>query len=95
MASAAWRDLFPLANVFVDMVICSDHAPLLLCLTEGHEVRRVHSRFRYEAKWWLDGGYKEVLREAWLQPLNEGNSWVNIKAKMGSCQHDFLRWQKD
>lgn len=95
LANIEWRNLFLLAEVIVDMVTGSDHTPLLLCLTEANGGRRGQFRFRYEKKWRLDEGSKDVLREAWVQPLDEGNRWEKFKTKIDRCQHGLLRWQKN
>lgn len=61
VANAAWWELYPLAEIVVEVVPCSDQTLLLLCLTEEQRGRQGGARFRYEERWTLDAGYHEVM----------------------------------
>ncbi|XP_059458322.1 uncharacterized protein LOC132187889 [Corylus avellana] len=68
--------MFPKAEVWVDVTTCSDHAYLTLVLTENKMEGRGTVCFRYEAKWALDAGFKDVVQQAWVKPMN--GSWDQI-----------------
>lgn len=63
VANAAWRKLYLLAEVVVEVVPCSDHTPLIPRLTEEPWERQREKWFRYEERWKLDERYYEVVRE--------------------------------
>jgi hypothetical protein len=69
VANSAWTDMFSEVEVWVDVTPCSDHTPLTLVLTGGKLEGCGKAGFRYEAKWALNVGYKEV-KQAWNTPTD-------------------------
>jgi ribonuclease HI len=94
VANAEWRDLFPNSAILVEAILCSDHAPLILCLSGlgGRERRR--QRFRYEESWLKEEGYAEIVKQAWPRDEVDSVSWEKIEINMARCQNNFLRWQR-
>jgi exonuclease III len=65
VANSEWRDLFPLAEILVEVVPCSDHSPLVLSLTKVKRGRFGGTRFRYEEKWRMEEGFYEIMEDNW------------------------------
>jgi exonuclease III len=59
VANAKWMDLFPNSEILVEAILCSDHAPLILCLSGLGGGERRRRRFRYEESWLKEEGYAE------------------------------------
>jgi hypothetical protein len=63
--------MLPEAEMWVDVAPCSNHTPPTLVLTGGKLGGRGKAGFLYEAKWALDVGYKEVVKQACNTPIDE------------------------
>jgi exonuclease III len=95
VANNEWRDLFPLAEILVEVVPCSDHSPLVLSPTEVNRGRFGGTRFRYEEKWRMEEGFYEIMEDNWAAgSVREGNDWENFTSKLNLCRQELLRWQQ-
>jgi hypothetical protein len=73
MANTAWCELFPLAEIWVEGQSNSDHAMLTLSLVSQRRMKHKTHRFRYEASWELEVGYKELISKAWEEEMQPGH----------------------
>jgi hypothetical protein len=92
VATPKWQSLYPDAEIRVDVTTCSKHFPLTLSLTRDMPGEREKRCFRYEAKWALDMGYEEVVKQAWTKPKDR--RWATIEENLKRCQWGFKRWQR-
>ncbi|XP_059459595.1 uncharacterized protein LOC132189072 [Corylus avellana] len=72
VANPIWRGMFPEVEVVVENIVCSDHAPLILCLMGKRMNGQGPKRFRYEASWQLEEGYSTIVTKAWVPPKTAG-----------------------
>jgi hypothetical protein len=93
VANSEWSSLFPEAVVNVSVAVNSDHTFLMLELLKSGVDRR-RNTFRYEAKWELDDGHENVLKEAWHSPWQGANSWDLVGENLNSCKNNLLQWQR-
>jgi ribonuclease HI len=92
VANPEWRNLYPDAEIQVDVTTCSDHFPLTLSLAGDISGEREKRCFRYEAKWALDMGYDEVVKKAWI--ISKDGRWAPIEENLKRCQWGFKSWQR-
>jgi hypothetical protein len=94
VANAEWRDFFPNSKVVVEAILCSDHAPLILCLSGQGGCGRRRRNFRYEERWFKEEGYADIVKQAWTSEVENSVGWEKIETNMAHCQYNFLRWQR-
>lgn len=94
VANSIWRGLFPEVEVVVENIICSDHAPLILCLLGEGVSGQGPKRFRYEASWRREEGYYNVVTQAWVHLTEAGSGWQEIDSNFSRCKRDFVVWQR-
>ncbi|KAI9121265.1 hypothetical protein K1719_008298 [Acacia pycnantha] len=85
--SVSWLEKFVDAEIRVLPRICSDHHPLLVRLSRGHEGRR-QRLFKYEAMWKSHELFNNVLERSWR---------FNGEAhdKLAVLQVDLSKWNKE
>lgn len=86
-----WATKFPNAKCINEVVVGSDHAPLVLTLEEGRR-RRVRN-FRFEEMWLENPECKEVIRDAWKDNDREGQR-RKLWPKLGGCRRSLKEWSK-
>jgi ribonuclease HI len=94
VANHDWYELYPDAEVIVEVSTTSDHAVLLVHLTGVQNGAKKYG-FRYEAKWTLEQGYNEVVSRAWENSRSENSQWAHIEQKIAKCKWGILRWQRE
>jgi hypothetical protein len=62
MVNSGWRDIFPEAEIVIEVMTTSDHVVLVL------------HQFRFEACWTEERGYQEALLDAWNKYLGVGDN---------------------
>ena len=93
LANGEWNGLFPEAEVLVEVVTCSNHAILTLCLsTSGNGWNRQRA-FRYEAKWAVDREHNNIIQQAWIPLLTVEIKWEQIGQNLTRCKQGLIRWQ--
>ncbi|KAG5523942.1 hypothetical protein RHGRI_030817 [Rhododendron griersonianum] len=87
VASVEWRNLFPLAQVFHELQLGSDHCPLIIhcCLP----LKRVPYNFKFETMWNTSAECGEVIQEAWGID-QRGSDMFKLAQKLRKCR-DMLK----
>ncbi|XP_059454935.1 uncharacterized protein LOC132185138 [Corylus avellana] len=93
LANLEWRDIFPEAEIVVEVMTSSDHAVLVLQLLGQHKQQLKRRNFRFEARWIHEPGYQEVFLEAWNNLSEEGDTWLQLGEKLSRCQASISRWR--
>ena len=94
IANSEWRALYPEVNISTEVVLNSDHMPLLFSLDAiGHGGGRKRM-FRYESQWVKEKGSKKVIEKVWQKKYHSRDKWTNIKCKLDYCSNGLLRWRK-
>lgn len=94
VANQAWRDMFPIAELQVEIAIGSDHYPIILHPTGTARDRRYGPKFRHEASWTLEEEYPVVIKQVWEQPDSGGSHWDKLGVKLMGCRRALVQWQK-
>ncbi|KAK8575406.1 hypothetical protein V6N12_063079 [Hibiscus sabdariffa] len=63
LSSLEWNFLFPKAISIIDVVIASDHAPIIL-LINGVE-KKAKREFKFESRWLMEEECSQVVKEEW------------------------------
>ena len=95
VANQEWKNLFPDAVVNVKAAITSDHAPLFLHLIKRAHSKRRQKRFRYEAKWAMEEGFKETITMAWNKPITQATGWDLLDRKLQICVNEVNMWRNN
>lgn len=91
MATVSWRNLFPLAQVYHELKVGSDHCPLVVkCKVP---LKKVPSRFKFESKWSTHEGCQEVISRAW-EVRQRGSDMFGIVQKLKKCKGALTEWSK-
>jgi hypothetical protein len=85
VANPGWRDIFPEAEIFVEVLTTSDHAVLTVQLTGQLQKKLSKRRFRFEACWVEEKKYQEVFLQAWNQSSGRGDTWERCGEKLTCC----------
>lgn len=91
VASVEWRSLFPLAQVFHEIQVGSDHCPLIIncCLP----LKRVPYQFKFETMWNTSAECGEVIQEAWGID-QRGSDMFKWAQKLRKCRDMLKVWSK-
>ncbi|KAF7127011.1 hypothetical protein RHSIM_Rhsim11G0149500 [Rhododendron simsii] len=91
MANVDWRVLFPYAQVFHDLILGSDHAPLIVyaCVPP----KKVPYRFKFESMWTTSEECGEVIRGAW-NSIQNGTVQFGLTQKLAKCRGALKIWSK-
>ncbi|XP_019160483.1 PREDICTED: uncharacterized protein LOC109157057 [Ipomoea nil] len=87
LCTVEWRQRFPDASVQHLPRICSDHAPLLIRLDTGSR-RGSSAHFKLQAAWLADGGFRDVVIQAW-------NPARSMPESVKAVQTELTAWNKD
>lgn len=91
MAMVAWRNLFPLSQVFHDIKMGSDHCPLILqCRVP---MKKIPYSFKFESKWSTHEECQEVIAGAWDVQQRGSDGYV-VTQKLKKCKKALLDWSK-
>lgn len=94
VANVDWRDLFPYAQVFHDLILgseSSDHAPLIVnvCIP----LKKVPYRFKFESMWSTSEERGEIIKGAW-NPNHSGSMQFGLVQKLAKCRDALKVWGK-
>lgn len=90
-ANTDWRLKFPLALVFHEPIVGSDHAPLILnCCVPLKKVKRI---FKFESMWTTSPKCRDVICSSWSYsgPRSFMFSW---NKKLKNCRSALKTWSK-
>ncbi|KAF7141896.1 hypothetical protein RHSIM_Rhsim06G0102000 [Rhododendron simsii] len=91
VANVEWRNLFPLAQVLHDILVGSDHCPLILncCLP----LKRVLYSFKFESMWCTSEECGDVIASSW-NTNQRGSPQVAVVEKLKHCKEMLKPWSK-
>lgn len=91
LASISWRLMFPLAQVFHEVAIGSDHCPLVikLCIP----LKKVPYQFKFESMWATSEECPEVIAKAW-DFENNGSAMFKLTQSLRRCRTNLKTWSK-
>ncbi|XP_043703872.1 uncharacterized protein LOC122653966 [Telopea speciosissima] len=92
LANPEWGMLFEDAVVFVKAALKSDHNPLLVDTNGGKS--NGPRPFRFEAAWDWHPGCKDVVQQAWSNPIRE-SSVSNVSQRSSHCQYALTKWNHE
>jgi hypothetical protein len=93
VANKEWCQMFEEVEVQILAARTSYHKPLLVVGGDTHYASRSHKRgFKFEARWWLDEEYNNVVQSAWDSAGGGINALENVQQKLASCQADLTSW---
>lgn len=89
VSNMAWRELFPFAQVFHDIIFGSDHCPLLLntCIPPN----RVPCLFKFESMWTTSPNCKAVIQEHGHMSYS-GSLMFRFCQKLKTCWVGLKAW---
>lgn len=90
VAYCSWLDMYPMARVSLLPWIRSDHRPLLLDTDENKKKKR--SLFRYDSRWRLYSGLKQVVEQGCSQE-SSNMSDGNIHSIILQCRKSLSQWR--
>ncbi|CAL5415861.1 unnamed protein product [Camellia sinensis] len=92
VASVDWRALFPCAQVFHELLVGSDHCPVVLnCCVP---LKRVPRLFKFETMWLTSSDCVEVIRSKWAV-TQAGSPMFQLVKKLQCCEDGLRRWSKE
>lgn len=92
MANLEWHLKFPFAQVFHEVILGSDHCPLILNCDVP--LQRVPKLFKFESMWTTHPDCFTVIEEAWNLPA-VGSDMYKIVQKLKNCRRKLCTWSKD
>lgn len=71
----------------------SDHKPMFITYS-NKEGECMHAKrgAKFEAKWLLDEGANEIIKNAWCDDTTGGSSIQVVQQKLETCKVDLRRW---
>ncbi|KAL0432445.1 UNVERIFIED_CONTAM: putative mitochondrial protein [Sesamum latifolium] len=91
-ANLGWTTLFPNVSVKHEPTNCSDHAALLIRLTDIPKYGFRASRpWRFEAVWLQSAECEKVVADSWLSNLGNIRD-MGVSAHIACCQANLTRW---
>ncbi|KAG5524499.1 hypothetical protein RHGRI_031233 [Rhododendron griersonianum] len=91
VATVEWRDLFPYTQIFHDLLLGSDHAPLIVncCIP----LKRVPYQFKFESMWCTSEECGEVIAGAWSTD-HRGSEQIILAQKLKKCREALKVWSR-
>jgi hypothetical protein len=87
LANVDWISVFKEVEVRIEAKLYSDHNPVVIEFhKEKHEKRSRPSRFKFEAKWWVDTECGTVIKFAWEDKALHANRIMDVWCKLAHCQ---------
>lgn len=91
MVSVDWRHKFPLAQVFHEVDLGSDHCPLILnCSVPLQKVPKL----KFESMWSTHPGCEDIIVKAWGRPVF-GSALFQLLQRLKNCRKDLIYWSKE
>lgn len=89
MANVEWRQHFPKAQVFHEVVLGSDHCPLILNCTLP--LKRVPKLFKFESMWSTHPTCEDIISDSWDSRV-QGSSMFRLAQKLRNCRQSLKEW---
>lgn len=89
--SNEWELMFPQCMLLAMSSSVSDHSPLILV---GNSEKKVYKGFRFESFWPRVDGYQDIIQQAWSQPTNEYNRFLNLHIKLERTGKALRKWAR-
>lgn len=92
VANNNWCVLFPHAKIIHEVMVGSDHRPLVLVWSQNHRKRK--RSFRFEAKWLEEDSCVSTVEGAWAY-TGRGSDMFCLVQKMANCKEELNRWSRE
>ncbi|KAF7115523.1 hypothetical protein RHSIM_RhsimUnG0053200 [Rhododendron simsii] len=91
LATVEWREIFPYAQVFHELMIGSDHSPIIVhcCIPP----KRVPYVFKFESMWCTSENCKNIIANAWAVNCR-GSAMFQLVQKLKNCRGALRPWSK-
>ncbi|KAF7135399.1 hypothetical protein RHSIM_Rhsim08G0131400 [Rhododendron simsii] len=91
LANVDWRNIYPFAQVFHDLLVGSDHCPLILnCCVP---LKKVPYSFKFESMWCTSDECNEVIANSW-NSNHRGSALSILTHKLKHCRDALKPWSK-
>lgn len=91
LANVEWRRLFPCAQVLHEVVLGSDHCPLVLNL--NLPLKRIPKLFKFESRWTTYQDCENIIKAAWGR-AGAGSQMFRLVQNLKLCRKALLDWSK-
>lgn len=91
VASVEWRELFPFAVVFNEVMVGSDHSPIVV--DTNPKLDRPRKVFRFESFWTTEEECGEIIKEEWSRDLG-GTAMSRLERRLHRCRSRLQEWGK-
>ncbi|KAH7849307.1 hypothetical protein Vadar_016040 [Vaccinium darrowii] len=92
MANVEWRKKFSKAQVFHDVILGSDHCPLIINLTLP--LKKIPKLFKFESMWSTHPDCKVIISLEWLNNV-PGSMMFKFVQKLKHCRRKLVSWSKE
>lgn len=92
MANLEWRLKFPCAQVFHEVILGSDHCPLIVNCDVP--LQKVPKLFKFESMWSTHPDCEMVIQSAWNKLVN-GSDMYKLVCKLKNCREQLTQWSKE
>lgn len=91
LATMDWRIMFPYSQFFHELMIGSDHCPIVIycCIPP----KRVPYKFKFESMWCTSENCKEVISTLWNHS-QRGSAMFVVAEKLRNCKRALQPWGK-
>lgn len=86
-----WDLMLPGCVLQAQLSLVSDHCPLLIV---GRDTVPLFRGFRFESFWPRMEGFKEVVTQAWAQPLDIQNPFLRLHTKLQRTATKLRAWAR-
>lgn len=93
LINSRWVTQFPNSQCINEVVVGSDHSPIIL--TTRMEVHRSIRGFRFEEMWPESPECKDVIRTTWSKSSNRRENRTTLCPKLGMCRRSLMKWSKE
>jgi hypothetical protein len=95
MANAEWRFMFSVAEIYTELVECSDNYPILLSTRKVWQNSYKKRGFIYDATWSQDIEFGDLIKKVWRAKGLFLDTWTTVKQKLDECKKELSRWKKN
>jgi hypothetical protein len=86
-----WCEMFQEAKVVVEASLTSDHAPLIITLSNNQMLKRRNQNLKYKAHWGKNKECKEIIQQVWRRRFPQEDKWQNFNYKVQHCKQQLKR----
>ncbi|KAH7857525.1 hypothetical protein Vadar_013640 [Vaccinium darrowii] len=91
VANVEWRELFPFAVVFNEVMVGSDHSPI--ALDTNPKLAKPRKVFRFESFWTTEEECGEINKQEWSRDLG-GSAMSKLERLLHRCKFRLHEWGK-